>query len=71
MPIPLLPWEALKRGFAMTCPSCRLTDLVEIGLRLHDQLVTMRSCTACEHRWWEKGGVRVGLPSVLELVSAR
>ena len=55
----------------MTCPSCRSTVLVEIGLRVHDQLVTMHSCSACEHRWWEKGGERVGLPSVLELVATR
>ena len=55
----------------MTCPSCRVTDLVQIALRLHDELVTMHSCSACENRWWEKDGVKVGLPSVLELVAAR
>ena len=55
----------------MTCPTCRATDLVEIGLRVRDQLVTMHSCSACENRWWERGGVAVSLPSVLELVAAR
>ena len=55
----------------MNCPSCRSPELVEIGLRLHDHVVTMHSCTACEHRWWDMGGVQVGLPSVLELVAAR
>jgi hypothetical protein len=55
----------------MTCPSCRSTELVKISLRVHDEPVTMHSCSGCENRWWEKAGVRVGLPSVLELVSAR
>jgi hypothetical protein len=60
-----------RRGFEMTCPTCRSAELVEIGLRLHDQLVTMHSCSVCENRWWDKGGVRVTLPSVLELVAAK
>lgn len=55
----------------MTCPTCRSANLVEIDLRLRDELVTMHSCAACESRWWEKGGERVSLPSVLELVAAK
>ena len=55
----------------MTCPTCRSAELVEIGLRLHDHVVTMHSCSACENRWWDKGGVRVSLPSVLELVAVK
>jgi transposase-like protein len=55
----------------MTCPSCRSTALVEIRLTLHDQLVTMHSCSTCERRWWDKGGQQVSLPSVLELVAAK
>ena len=58
-----------KRGFTMTCPTCRSADLVEIGLKLHGELVTMHSCSVCESRWWDKGGERVSLPSVLELVA--
>lgn len=54
----------------MTCPTCRSTAVVEIGLHLRAQQVTMRSCPQCEMRWWEKDGERVGLPSVLELVAA-
>jgi transposase-like protein len=55
----------------MTCPTCRSGDLVEIGLHLRDQLVTMHSCSSCESRWWDKGGERMTLPSVLELVSTK
>ena len=55
----------------MTCPSCRSTALIEIGLTLRDELVTMHSCSMCERRWWDKGGQLVSLPSVLELVAAK
>ncbi len=55
----------------MTCPTCRSSALVEIGLNLRDQRVTMHSCSVCENRWWDKGGERVTLPSVLALVAAR
>ncbi|MEN3315978.1 MAG: hypothetical protein V7605_2212 [Acidimicrobiaceae bacterium] len=55
----------------MTCPSCRSTALVEIRLTLHDQLVTMHSCSTCERRWWDKAGQLVSLPSVLELVALK
>ena len=59
------------RGFAMKCPTCRSTALIEIGLKVQEQLVTMHSCSACETRWWDKGGQRVTLPSVLELVATK
>lgn len=55
----------------MRCPSCRATTLVEIGLQLHGQQVTMHSCSQCELRWWERNGERLALPSVLQLVAAR
>ena len=59
------------RGFVMTCPTCRSKELVEIGLRLRDQVVTMHSCSSCENRWWDRGGHTIGLPSVLELVATK
>jgi transposase-like protein len=71
MSIRILPWEAEKGGSTMTCPTCRSRDLIEIGLRLRDQVVTMHSCPACESRWWDKAGVPVSLPSVLELVASK
>jgi transposase-like protein len=55
----------------MTCPTCRSSAMVEIGLTVRDQVVTMHSCSACENRWWDRGGERVTLPSVLELVAAK
>lgn len=55
----------------MTCPTCRSAVLVEIGLRVRDEVVTMHSCPACERRWWDKGGVQVSLPSVIELVASK
>lgn len=54
----------------MMCPTCRSGALVAIGLELGGQRVTMRSCSQCEMRWWEKDGERMGLPSVLELAAA-
>ncbi len=45
--------------------------MVEIGLHVRDQVVTMHSCSACENRWWDRGGDPVSLPSVLELVAAK
>ncbi len=72
MPITQPPWEALEEGVAdMTCPTCRSSALVEIGLNLRDQQVTMRSCSACEHRWWDSAGQPLSLPSVLKLVAAK
>ncbi len=55
----------------MTCPTCRSNTLVEIGLCVGNQLITMHSCTRCEGRWWDRAGERVTLPSVLELVAAK
>lgn len=55
----------------MTCPICRSAALVEIGLNVHDQQVTMHSCSTCESRWWDRGGERMSLPSVLEFVAAK
>ena len=55
----------------MTCPTCRSSALVEIGLNLREQQVTMHSCSVCENRWWDMGGERLSLPSVLRLVAAK
>ena len=59
------------RGFTMVCPFCRSTALVEIGLTLRGQQVTMHSCSSCDTRWWDKDGERVALPSVLEMAAPR
>jgi len=54
----------------MRCPICRSTTLVAIGLQLRGEQVTMRSCSQCDRRWWERNGEALPLPSVLELVAA-
>lgn len=55
----------------MRCPTCHSSNVVEIGLKLREEIVTMHSCPTCERRWWDKGGQDVSLPSVLELVAAK
>ena len=55
----------------MTCPNCRGSRLVEIDITLKERNVTMHSCSACDTRWWDREGERVGLPHVLELATVR
>ena len=55
----------------MLCPNCRSARLVEIGMKVADHRVTLRSCPACEQRWWDREGQTIGLRSVLDLVAAR
>jgi transposase-like protein len=55
----------------MPCPNCRAARLVEIGINLHDQRVTLHSCSSCERRWWDREGETIGLGSVLDLVAGR
>ena len=55
----------------MKCPGCRNGGLVEIGMMLEDVRVTMRSCSRCETRWWDRDGEAVGLRSVLAMVPRR
>jgi hypothetical protein len=46
------------------CPRCdRFT--VEITIRLEGVDVTMQSCSACDHRSWEREGESVDLDGVL------
>ena len=55
----------------MPCPNCRNARLVEIGMNLRDNRVTLHSCPSCEQRWWDREGEQIALRSVLELVTAR
>ncbi len=56
---------------AMACPTCRLSQLVEISVRMGDRNLTMRSCSRCEGRWWDSDGERLDLPGVLGLAARR
>lgn len=51
----------------MSCPKCRQGRLVEISLTLRESRVTMRSCSTCETRSWDRDGDAVGLGAVLDL----
>lgn len=51
----------------MKCPKCRATRLVEIGMILRDNRLTMHSCPTCETRWWDREGEKVAIGGVLAL----
>lgn len=55
----------------MTCPTCHTSLLVEIAVDLGARQVTMRSCSACDRRWWDSEGDALELRGVLALASAR
>lgn len=46
------------------CPRCAHT-LVVIPLKLGDAKVVMRSCSACDTRWWQEGDETLPLGQVL------
>ena len=54
----------------MTCPHCRSSVLVEIGVSFAGSHFTMHSCPACETRWWDRDGKPVALDGVLTTVAA-
>ena len=43
--------------------------MVEIGLQVAGERVTMRSCSACDLRWWEGYDGRVELSDLLDLAA--
>lgn len=53
----------------MTCPKCRASQLVEIGLVVRDSRLTMHSCPSCEIRWWDSEGQQMAIDGVLALAS--
>ncbi len=55
----------------MKCPRCKTSRLMEIVTTVGDQEVTMRSCSRCDSRWWDRDGEPVALPEVLELASKK
>ena len=72
MPINLLSGHSPGIGEAtMECPSCGMAQLVEIRFSVGGESTTMRSCPACERRWWETSGHHVELGSILELAAGR
>lgn len=49
----------------MPCPTCRDKKLVEITLQAGSKNLILRSCSACETKWWESDGDEVALDGVL------
>ncbi|HEX3541352.1 MAG TPA: hypothetical protein VHT75_13040 [Acidimicrobiales bacterium] len=43
--------------------------MVEIGVAVAGERLTMKSCSACDLRWWEGYGGRVPLTDLLQLAS--
>jgi hypothetical protein len=55
----------------MHCPRCRNSRLVQISLTLAGEHVQLRSCSACDTRWWDREGEPIALHDVLQLASVR
>jgi hypothetical protein len=55
----------------MACPVCRASKLVEIGINLGDNRVTLHSCSRCDTRWWDRDGDKVAVNGVLHLAAQR
>ena len=53
----------------MKCPRCRSRQLVEIALFIAGEHVVLKSCSACDVRWWEGDGARLPLPNLLDLAA--
>lgn len=53
----------------MQCPKCKSRQMVEISLSVAGERVTLRSCSACDLRWWEGYHGKVALAQVLELAA--
>jgi transcriptional regulator NrdR family protein len=54
------------------CPTCRLPRrMVTIRSTIAGATVVMRSCSACDTRWWERDGVRVDPHEVMSAAAPR
>ncbi len=54
----------------MTCPTCRRSTMTEITMRLRGRACTLRSCPACEARWWDADGVTTDVAAILADLAA-
>ncbi len=54
------------RNTAMTCPLCKIANLVTIAMTVNQRQLTLHSCSRCETRWWKADGDQVGLGDVLQ-----
>jgi sarcosine oxidase delta subunit len=51
------------------CPHCESRQMVEISLSVAGERVTLRSCSACDLRWWEGYHGKLPLADLLELAA--
>ena len=53
------------------CPRCKTRQLVVIEMAVAGAPVSLRSCSACEVRWWQGGEGRLALDGLLDLAAQR
>jgi len=53
------------------CPACGSSETFRVSMVLSEAPGSFTSCHACEWKGWERGGERLTLESVLDLVAAR
>lgn len=59
----------IARRQPVQCPKCEARQMVEIALSVAGERVTMKSCSACDLRWWEGYHGKVPLTDVLGLAA--
>jgi DNA-directed RNA polymerase subunit RPC12/RpoP len=62
MPVP-------AEGERVKCPRCRSRQLVKIEMTVAGEQLMLKSCSACDVRWWEDRGEHLPLADVLELAA--
>ena len=55
----------------MTCPLCKIANLVVIDMHVNNRQLRLHSCSRCETSWWKRDGENVGLTGVLEVATTR
>jgi hypothetical protein len=51
------------------CPQCEARQMVEITLSVAGERITLKSCSACDLRWWEGYQGRLPLAYLLDLAA--
>ncbi|MDQ6615813.1 MAG: hypothetical protein M3083_14010 [Actinomycetota bacterium] len=53
----------------MQCPQCESRQMVEISLSVAGERVVLRSCSACDLRWWEGYSGLLPLAHLLDMAA--
>lgn len=59
----------MPKFLAVKCPQCASRQMVEISLSISGERVTLKSCSACDLRWWEGYHGRLPLTYLLDLAA--